>query len=277
MHNGNIIAIGAGYLVCLLLLVHISAAVHEPYHLPYSTCTEELARNSNMIMARTDIADLSTTLQCGARNTALGGAKNLIGCDARHIVNSLVTGTQGAMIHSNSALFSYAGKPSSSAHNHEFRVSAMNGARFHDTQLTAAAYLVQDDASARQNQTSLAAYLISQGTTATARLAALDTSHYQWKASYSPETRYRYGFTASQATQVDSVVAPAAHSYVNETSAAPIAYEDDVMGICQLDLSGPLEVGVDPSEPAVLDLVSTVTLMAQAIRELSVRLDALEP
>ena len=274
MHlNGKIAVV-----LCLLVLIaQTSLADHElAFHMPHLPCTEEVARNSNMILARTDIAEISTMLKCGARNTALGGAKNLIGCDDRHIVNSLVTGCQGSMMHSNAALFSYGGKPSASLHNHEFRVSAMNGARFHDTQVTAAAYLVQDDASARLNQMSLSAYLISQGTTATARLGALDTRHYQWKASYSPETRYRYGFTASQATQVDAILAPSAHSYANETSAAPIAYQDDELGICQLDISGPLLVGLDPAEPAVIDLVSTVTLMAEAIRELSARLDALE-
>ena len=265
----------ASRLCLFLFLIKTVIAISPLFQLSHPVCTPEVAGNSNLILARTDIANISTILKCGARNTALGGAKNLIGREARPIVNSLVTGCQGAMIHSNAALFSYAGKSSTSVHNNEFRVTALNGARFHDTQLTAAAFLVQDDESARQNQTSLTAYLISQGATATARLGAMDTSRYQWKASYSPETRYRYGFTANQATLIDAMVAPSVHSYANETSAAPIAYQDDVAGICQLAMSGPMVVGVDLAEPAALDLVSTVTLMVEAIRELSARLDAL--
>lgn len=248
----------------------------EVYEIPKPPCGPGRACNNNFEFAQQGAGVFSLSQEMAARSATLGGAANHFGDDLHIVNNALVMGANGSVRHSNSALFAYANRAAMTRRNNEFRVHALNGAVFEATPLRAASLLVRDDESERANATTLAAHLASLSTTATARVAALTAYRYQWASGYSPEDRFRYGFLPSEASLVDGSVAPLVHTIAKEVEPAPLI-NDTETGVCQLALSGPTEVTSDSVEGGSLDLMSLVTLLAQAVKELDARVAALEP
>ena len=257
-----------------LLVLTLVSANHLEIHFPGEdeACTMQKALGYNAAFVVTNKGIISNTVQAGSRNVALGGSKNSIGNDAMPIVNSLVTGCGGSVRHSTSGLFAYQGRPVGSHRNFEFRVAALNGAWFSDTQLTAASLLIQDDVTQRVNQSSLSAYLINEiATTATDVLSGIDTYRYRWDNTYSPETRWRYGVLPAEIT--DESISSKNHTYKIETTAPGLLHDD---GECQLDIGGTTVDTVVTTEAASLDLVSLVTMLVESIKELNARIVVLE-
>lgn len=205
----------------------------------------------------------------------LGGSGNSIGNDQGPIVNSLVFGYDGNVSHSNSVLFSYGETAAASQWNHEFRVVAANGATFQQTELRAAALLVQDDPSERTNVTSLLSYLTSQATTAVAILTSLNTVRYRWSSAFCPDNRYHYGFDPAQVASIDPTLAPPDHIIAKEIS-PPLIVNDTQEGVCQLENVGILETTVTNDGQGSIDLVSWMAMVTQSIVEVNNRIAVLE-
>jgi len=245
------------------------------FFLPPEPCTNETVMRDNYVWAAENQGSFSRVLEAGGRLGSLGGSGNVIGNDQSPIVNSLVFGYNGNVSYSNSVLFSYGQVGSSSKWNNEFRVHASNGAAFQQTELRAASLLVQDDPSERTNVTTLASYLSSQATTATATLVAINTYRYRWTAAFSPETRFRYGFDPTQAASVDSSLAPPSQTIDLEV-APPLIVNDTTEGVCQLENVGVLESTVTNGDDGSIDLGSWMAMVTRSIAELDARITALE-
>lgn len=243
---------------------------------PSLPCTDELASNQNQVVFGDQTGPLATTIEAGSRIVTLAGASNHIGNDQHPIVNAVLIGSQGTQTHSNSVLLAFANRAAASRRNNEFRLQAANGAAFEATELRAAGVLFRDDPTQRSNVSTLTQYLASQATTATELVGNLTGYRYHWASNYSAETRFRYGLLPSEAASVDTAVAPPVHTIANETFSAAVI-NDTAEGVCQKENSGLLEIVGDSSEGASVDLVSLVTLLAEAIRELDARITALEP
>lgn len=261
------------------LLLHTRVAVvvdaQEQYSLPPEPCTNATVLRDNYVWSTANQGSFSYVLRAGGRLGMLGGSGNAIGNDQSPIVNSLVFGYDGNVTHSNTVLFSYGQVGLSSKWNHEFRVHAANGATFQQTELRAASVLVKDDPLERTNITTLASYLASQATTATATLGAIDTFRYRWTNAFSPETRFRYGFDPIQASSVDSSLAPPSQTIDLEV-APPLIVNDTTNGVCQLENVGILESTTANQGEGSVDLASWMAMVTRSIAELDARISALE-
>lgn len=276
----------SGLHLCLLLLLcinrHATKAQNSivswdgaEFFLPSAPCNNNTVLRDNFVWGTENQGSFSEKVMAGARMGSLGGAGNAIGNDQSPIVNSLVFGYNGNVSHSNSVLFSYGETGASSQWNHEFRVAAANGAAFQQTELRAAALLVQDNPAERANVTSLASYLSSQATTATAVLTAINTFRYRWTSAFSPENRFRYGFSPTQAASVDTSLAPPSQT-INLEIAPPLIVNDTSEGVCQLQNTGVVESTTADSGDGSIDLGSWMAMVTRSIAELDARITALE-
>jgi len=269
-----------GTFLLLMFTISVPTAMVTGVHLPGDPppiCTAEIANNiNNLILSVTASETLSTSVEKGARNVALGGSKNHIGDDINPIVDALVVGCEGSVRHSTSALFAYANRPVSSRYNHEFRVVALNGAHFEDTRLMASALLLRDDESMRMDETTLASYLSGIGSNATAMLSMMTMYRYRWNSTYSPENRWRYGMRPSEATDPQDPACPTWISYAIESSSPPVFLSQSA-DVCQLDTSGSMQSPVISATRPSVDIMSMIALIVESIKEMDARLQALEP
>lgn len=288
-------------LFLFLLLLGLTAALpastrSQSFVPPAQPCTNETAfQNGVMVFGREEAGPVIATIErCGARMASIMGAANDIGNDNHPIVNSLVMGARGTVRHSNAALFAFGATytPGSGAvrtrRNNEIRMHATNGAVFEGTDLTAGDFLAElPDAASRTNVSALATYLAGLSTNATAMVAGLATQHYELTAATSADGRPRMGFAAptnaSAPETVPPELFPPERLFLNETAPAPLLV-DQGAGVCQLGISGPVSPAADPigagsptGEPAVLDAVGLLALLAEAVKELDARVTALEP
>lgn len=261
-----------------IVLAATLGSVHAQFEMPVEPCTESSVQARNFVTGPENNGNFSITVLGGARMGNLGGAGNSLGNDQILTVNSLIFGYNGNMSHSNSVLFSY-GLDAAGSQSHrpyEFRARFDNGAVFEHTSLRASALLTRDQDSSRENVTTLASYLVSQDTNATTLLSTLPTYRYRWSETYSPETRFRYGFRPFEVVSVDPSIGVVDQNVVIQLD-SPAIVNDTKAGICQLENRPPDGTFTSNDiDHGAIDVGSLVTMLVESIKELNARVTALE-
>jgi len=241
-------------------------------------CTVDSVLTMNFATTALTEDGFTTTIKGGSRMGSLGGSDNILGDDDMNIVNSVIFGYSSNMTHSNSVLFAFGQGDSpgtASQRPYEFRVRADNGAVFEHTPLRASALLVRDQDSARQSVTSLSSYLTSTNTTGTDIVKSLPTYRYTWSSSYSPNSRYHYGFKPFEVVSIDSTIGVTQQTVVLQTS-NPTVVNNTSEGICGYENQPPSSTFLSNDiDHGAIDVGSLIAMMAQSIKELDARLTAL--